>query len=147
MSPRPHELGLRTKKSPLPRTGVGQNSSAALLRSAPGSSFTLTGFPHASSVLARCATHRSRPALPGRFDAMYRFSPSGDWIGHPSCAAVFTPLASTWSTSVAVPQFENCGPAHATTAVIAAATTASADTTACLPNIAPPPLLPRHTDA
>src|SRR6185437_9544311 len=107
MSPRPHELGLRTKKSPFPRTGVGQNSSALVFSLAPGASFRLTGSPQDSTLLPRCATQRSSPALPARFEAMYRLSPSGDWIGQPSCAGVFTPTASTGSTSAAGAQAEN----------------------------------------
>src|ERR671910_2701993 len=122
MSPRPHALGLRTKKSPFPRTGVGQNSSALVFRSDPGASFRLTGLPHWSP--SRWPTHRSSaPAPPPRVDAIYRLPPSGDSIGHPSEAGVFTPTASTGSTRTAGPQAEKCGSAAATPASIPTTTT------------------------
>src|SRR6266511_4361728 len=90
MSPRPQLPGRAsrlTKNRPLPRTGVGQKSSAAELTGSP----RLCGAPHGSAVLARRATQMSRPPTPpGRFEARYRASPSGDWIGQPSTAVVFS---------------------------------------------------------
>jgi hypothetical protein len=41
-------------------------------------------------VLGRWATQMSsKPTPPGRFDAMYMLSPSGDWTGQPSRNGVF----------------------------------------------------------
>jgi hypothetical protein len=77
MSPRPQVTPATTfrltKKSPFPRTGVGQKSSAAELMGGP----RLTGAPNGASVLVRWATQMSRlrtpgddSMLPGRFEAM-----------------------------------------------------------------------------
>src|SRR5918992_3316467 len=93
MSPCPHAPGSAsrlTKNSPFLPTGVGQKSSAAELTGSP----RFWGAPHAALVLARVATQTSSPPLPpGRFDAMYRLSPSEDWIGQPSSDGV---LRSAW---------------------------------------------------
>src|SRR5918996_6614510 len=94
MSPRPQVTPaivlLLTNRRPFPWIGVGQKSSDSELIG----SGRLTGAPHGSLVLARVASQMSRPPLPpGRFEAMYRLSPSGAWIGQPSSADV---LSSAW---------------------------------------------------
>src|SRR5215203_3757081 len=77
---------LLTNRRPFPWIGVGQKSSDAELIG----SGRFTGAPQGSPALARVAAQMSRPPLPpGRFEAMYRLSPSGDWIGHPSSEGVF----------------------------------------------------------
>src|SRR5215216_2354986 len=94
MSPSPQltAVVLRlTKKSPFPRIGVGQKSSAVEFTGSP----RFTGAPHGAPTLARLATQMSRsvlvsPAKRGRVVAMYRLSPSGDWIGQPSWNVVFS---------------------------------------------------------
>src|SRR5262245_8469129 len=90
MSPWPHAPGKAsrlTKNSPALPTGVGQKSSAAELTGSP----RFCGAPQAALVLERVATQMSSPPLPpGRFDAKYRLSPSGDWIGHPSSDGVLS---------------------------------------------------------
>src|SRR5262245_16758577 len=90
MSPWPHAPGNAsrlTKNSPCVPTGVGQKSSAAELTGSP----RFCGAPHGALVLERVATQMSSPPLPpGRLDAMYRLSPSGDWIGQPSRDGVFS---------------------------------------------------------
>jgi hypothetical protein len=83
-----------TKNRRFPRTGVGQKSSAAELTG----SGRFTGAPQGALSDARCATQMSMsvlgsPGNRGRVEAMYRLSPSGDWIGHPSwCRGVFSSL-------------------------------------------------------
>ena len=110
MSPSPQlaAVDLRlTKKSPPPRTGVGQKSSAAELTGSP----RFSGAPNGASVLSRCATQMSSsPCPPGRFEAMYRLSPSGDWIGQPSSDGVFSSelLPAISSTFWAGAQAEKC---------------------------------------
>ena len=87
--------------------GVGQKSSAAELTGSP----RFSGAPKGASVLARWATQMSSgPIPPGRFDAMYRLSPSGDWIGQPSRDGVFSSelLAAISSTFWAGAQAEKC---------------------------------------
>src|SRR5918994_805089 len=89
MSPSPQlsAVVLRlTKNRPSPRTGVGQKSSAAELIGSP----RFSGAPKGASEFIRRATQISSPPYPpGRFDAMYRLSPSGAWIGQPSSDGVF----------------------------------------------------------
>src|SRR3954451_10155958 len=89
MSAPPHVPGpprSLTKRSRLPGKGVGQKSLALEFTGAP----RFTGAPHRASLLSRCATQMSLPPRPpGRLDAMYRLSPSGDWIGQPSLNTVF----------------------------------------------------------
>src|SRR5829696_8918142 len=90
MSPSPQETSATTrrltKRSPSAWSGVGQKSSEAELIG-PGK---FSGEPHGSLFLALVDTQMSRPPLPpARFEAWYRLSPSGDWIGHPSRDAVF----------------------------------------------------------
>src|SRR5689334_17045416 len=89
MSPCPHAPGsasLLTKNRPPFPTGVGQKSSAAELTGSP----RFCGAPHGALVLARVAIQMSSPPLPpGRFEAMYRLRPSGDWAGQPSSDGVF----------------------------------------------------------
>src|ERR671910_823051 len=76
-----------TKIRPSPRTGVGQKSSAAELMGAG----RFSGGPKGLLTVSRRATQMSSsPWPPGRFVAMYRLSPSGDWIGQPSRNAVFS---------------------------------------------------------
>src|SRR5918995_7051718 len=83
----PDSASLLTKNRPPPRTGVGQKSSAAELTGSP----RFCGGPQGAFVLSRRATQTSsRPRPPGRLDAMYRLSPSGDWIGQPSRNGVFS---------------------------------------------------------
>src|SRR5919109_4002126 len=90
MSARPQLPGRAsrlTKNRPLPRTGVGQKSSAAELIGSP----RFCGAPHGSAVLARRATQMSKPPTPpGRLEARYRDSPLGDWIGQPSSDVVLS---------------------------------------------------------
>src|SRR5918995_7311633 len=122
MSPKPQLPGRAsrlTKNRPFPRTGVGQKSSAVELTGSP----RFTGAPNGESVLARCATQMSRsvrvsPGKRGRFDAMYRSRPSGDWIGQPSTKGVFTSelLPAISSIFCAVPQEDRDGPATAAVA-------------------------------
>src|SRR5262249_13866620 len=85
----------------------------------------LIGAPKGSSVLSRYATQMSRLRTPGddsmlpwRFEAMYRLSPSGDWMGQPSSAVVFMSalLPAISSTFCAVLHAENCGPMDAASA-------------------------------
>jgi hypothetical protein len=62
---------LLTKKSPPPRTGVGQKSLAVELIGVP----TFSGAPQGALRLSRCATQISRsvlvsPAKRGRLEAM-----------------------------------------------------------------------------
>src|SRR5919202_1307106 len=135
MSPRPHVTSgttLRlTKKRPFPRTGVGQKSSDAELIG----SGRFTGAPQESLALARVDTQMSRPPFPpGRFEAMYRLSPSGDWIGQPSRKGVFrsTWLPSISSTFCAVLHAEKWGPADAASAAPAATMKTSTNTDARL---------------
>src|SRR5688500_2784978 len=90
MSPCPHAPGsaslLMKNKPPLP-TGVGQKSSAAEFTGSPRS----CGAPQGEVALDRVATQMSSPPFPpGRFEAMNRLSPSGDWIGQPSSDGVLT---------------------------------------------------------
>src|SRR3990170_8707216 len=110
MSPCPQAPGsasLLTKNSPFLPTGVGQKSSAAELTGSP----MFCGALHGAPVVPRVATQMSSPPLPpGRFEAMYRLSPSGDWIGQPSCDGV---LRSAWlppivSIFCAASQDEKC---------------------------------------
>src|ERR671937_1259436 len=78
--PQPPALAL-TKNRRRPRVGDGQKSSTELLTGAP----RFTGAPYGPPGSSRCATQMSCPPRPpGRFDAMKRLRPSGDWIGHPS---------------------------------------------------------------
>src|SRR4030095_516739 len=129
MSPSPQLLAVTfrlTKNRLSPRTGVGQKSSAAELTGAP----RFWGAPKGASVLLRWATQiSSPPSPPGRFEARYRLSPSGDWIGQPSRAGVFRSglLPAISSTFWAGAQPEKCvAPAAVaidpTTATIATAT-------------------------
>src|SRR5215211_169228 len=119
-----------TKKSPPPAIGVGQKSLAAEFTGAP----TFTGAPHEAALLARRATQMSMPpSPPGRFEAMYRLSPSGDSIGQPSSATVLssTLLPAISSIFCAGAQPEKCGPpAQATAANDAATATTPATATA-----------------
>src|SRR5919204_4591023 len=83
--PQPPALAL-TKNRRRPRVGDGQKSSAELFTGAP----RFTGAPYGPPGSSRCATQMSCPPRPpGRFDAMYRLRPSGDWIGQPSLYGVF----------------------------------------------------------
>jgi hypothetical protein len=83
----PGSASLLTKYSPSPPTGVGQKSSAAEFTGSP----RFTGALHGSLVLVREDTQMSiPPSPPGRFDAIYRLRPSGDWIGQPSRNSVFS---------------------------------------------------------
>src|ERR687891_742379 len=88
MSPCPQAPGsasLLTKNRPPFPTGVGQKSSAVELTGSP----RFCGAPHGALVLARVAIQMSSPPFPpGRFEARYRLSPSGDWIGQPSSDGV-----------------------------------------------------------
>src|ERR671919_617654 len=110
MSPSPQlsAVVLRlTKNRPSPRTGVGQKSSAAELIGSP----RFSGAPKGASELIRRATQISSPPYPpGRFDAMYRLSPSGAWIGQPSSDGVFNSelLAAISSIFWAGAQAEKC---------------------------------------
>src|SRR5215211_571540 len=119
-----------TKKSPPPAIGVGQKSLAAELTGAP----TFIGAPHEAALLARRATQMSMPpSPPGRFEAMYRLSPSGDSIGQPSSAMVLssTVLPAISSIFCAGAHTEKCGPpAQATAASDAATATTPATATA-----------------
>src|ERR671919_2735319 len=135
MSPRPQVTPaivlLLTNRRPLPWIGVGQKSSDSELIG----SGRLTGAPHGSLVLARVASQMSRPPLPpGRLEAMYRLSPSGDWIGHPSRDGVFRSgwLPATSSIFCARLHAEKCGPAAAANAPLEAAPITSAITSARL---------------
>src|SRR5215211_1728771 len=119
-----------TKKSPPPWIGVGQKSLAAEFTGAP----RFTGAPQGAALLARRATQMSMPpSPPGRFEAMYRLSPSGDSIGQPSSATVLSSalLPATSSIFCAGAHAEKCGPpAQATAASDAATATTPATTTA-----------------
>src|SRR5436190_8724255 len=76
-----------TNRSRLPRRELGQKSFALEYTGAP----RFCGGPQRASRLSRCATQMSLPPRPpGRLDAMYRLSPSGDWIGQPSLNCVFS---------------------------------------------------------
>ena len=76
-----------TKNRPLPRTGVGQKSSAGELTGSP----RFCGAPQGASVLGRRATQMSSPPTPpGRLEAMYSLRSSGDWMGQPSSDGVFS---------------------------------------------------------
>src|SRR4051812_39378820 len=112
MSPIPQAPGsasrLTKNRSP-PRIGVGQKSSADELTGSP----RFCGAPQGEAVVARWATQMSRsdlgsPTKRGRFDAMYRLRPSGDWWGHPSSDGVLTSelLPAISSTFWAVAQSE-----------------------------------------
>src|SRR5215204_6900647 len=87
---------LLTNRRPFPWIGVGQKSSDAELIG----SGRFTGAPQGSPALARVAAQMSSPPLPpGRFEAMYRLSPSGAWIGQPSSdgmlsSALLPPVSS-----------------------------------------------------
>src|SRR5919106_5456189 len=122
---------LLTNRRPFPWIGVGQKSSESELID----SGRLTGAPHGSLALARVATQMSRPPLPpGRLEAMYRLSPSGDWIGHPSVNAVFR---SGWFPAIssifcARLHAEKCGPPDAASAPPEARPITSANTSARL---------------
>jgi hypothetical protein len=109
----------------LPRTGVGQKSSAGELIGGP----RFSGAPNGALVLSRRATQMSsRPAPPGRFEAMYRLSPSGAWIGQPSRNGVLSSglLPAISSTLTAVSQAEKCiACATAANATMLASATAS----------------------
>src|SRR5918995_1862212 len=98
-----------TKKSPFPRTGVGQKSSAAELI---GSGRLEVG-PQGSLVDSLVTTQMSsKPFPPGRFEAMYMLRPSGEAIGQPSCCGVLAPSGVVGSsTTTALLQVEECGPA------------------------------------
>src|SRR5215204_7490403 len=119
-----------TKKRPPPLIGVGQKSLAAEFTGAP----TFTGAPHGAALFARRATQMSiPPSPPGRFEAMYRLSPSGDSIGQPSSAAVLssTLLPAISSIFCAGAHTEKCGPpAEAAAASDAATATTPATATA-----------------
>src|SRR5512145_1819718 len=110
MSPCPQAPGsasLLTKNRPPLPTGVGQKSSAAELTGSPR--FCMA--PQGELVLARVAVQMSSPPLPpGRFEAMYRLRPSGDWIGQPSSDGVLSSelLPPTSSIFCAVVQSANC---------------------------------------
>src|ERR671910_3442727 len=110
MSPSPQlsAVVLRlTKNRPSARTGVGQKSSAAELIGSP----RFSGAPKGASELIRRATQISSPPYPpGRFDAMYRLSPSGAWIGQPSRDGVFNSVLFAAISSIfwAGAQSENC---------------------------------------
>jgi signal transduction histidine kinase len=83
-----------TKNSPRLPTGVGQKSSAAEFTGSP----RFVGAFQGTLVEARVATQMSSPPIPpGRFEAMKRLRPSGDWIGHPSTDGVFT---SAWFPAI-----------------------------------------------
>jgi hypothetical protein len=114
-----------TKKSPFPRTGVGQKSSAAELIG----SGRLEAGPQGSLVDSLVTTQMSSsPFPPGRFDAMYMLRPSGEEMGQPSCWGVLTPSGvAEFSTITALPQVEKCGPAAA--AAAAARTSRAVPTT------------------
>src|SRR5919106_5825162 len=122
---------LLTNRRPSPLIGVGQKSSESELID----SGRLTGAPHVSLAFARVATQMSRPPLPpGRLEAMYRLSPSGDWIGHPSRDAVFR---SGWFPGIssifcARLHSEKCGPAAAVIAPPETVPITSASTSARL---------------
>src|ERR671919_1834791 len=135
MSPRPQVTPaivlLLTNRRPFPWIGVGQKSSDSELIG----SGRLTGAPHGSLVLALVDTQMSRPPLqPGRLEAMYRLSPSGDWIGHPSRDGVFR---SGWFPAIssifcARLHSEKCGPAVAVIAPSETVPITSASTSARL---------------
>src|SRR5690349_11072261 len=88
MSPPPQGVGpvpsagrSETKSSDRPCTGVGQKSADAVLMGAP----RLRGVPQGSPMLARSAAQISLPpAVPGRFDANNKLSPSAVSMGQPS---------------------------------------------------------------
>src|ERR671933_747365 len=90
MSPSPQLPGsasLLTKNRPPPRIGVGQKSSEAELTGSP----RFSGGPHGACRFGRWETQMSSPPCPpDRLEARYRLRPSGDWIGHPSSAAVLS---------------------------------------------------------
>src|SRR5215210_562357 len=99
-----------TKNSPPPRIGVGQKSSDIELTG----SGRFSGAPQGASLDSLCATQmsmsvRGSPAERGLVEAMYRLSPSGDWIGQPSCTAEFNSalVPRTLSASTAVAHGEN----------------------------------------
>jgi hypothetical protein len=114
-----------TKKSPFPRTGVGQKSSAAELID----SGRLVAGPQGSLVDSLVTTQMSsKPFPPGRFEAMYMLRPSGEAIGQPSCWGVLTPPGVAGSSTItALVQVEKCGPAAA--AAAAARTSRAVPTT------------------
>src|ERR1700752_1370314 len=109
-----------TKNRPPFPTGVGQKSAAVELTGSP----RFCGAPHGALVLARVAIQMSSPPFPpGRFEAMYRLRPSGDWIGQPSSDGVlsselFPPVSSIFC---AVDQTEVCVAATAAAARLSAA--------------------------
>src|SRR5215217_445614 len=107
---RPGSTRRLTKNSPPPRIGVGQKSSAVELTGSP----RFCGAPQGASLDSRRATQMSMsvlrsPSERGRVEAMYRLRPSGDWIGQPSCTAVFSSLLvpNTLSALTAGAQGEN----------------------------------------
>src|SRR5918996_599744 len=122
---------LLTNRRPFPWIGVGQKSSESELIG----SGRFTGALHGARALARVDTQMSRPPLPpGRFEAMYRLRPSGDWIGHPSVNGVFR---SGWFPAIssifcAGLHAEKCGPADAAIAPPETAPITSANTSARL---------------
>src|SRR5215207_623609 len=131
LSPVPQLAGssLLTKNRPFPRTGVGQKSSTVELTGSP----RFCGAPHGALVLDRRATQMSSPPTPpGRFEAMYRLRPSGDWIGQPSIDPVFSssllpPMSSMFWAGA---HSEKWGPAEAIPASITTMTDAPASAAA-----------------
>src|SRR5919106_6573772 len=118
----PSMARLLTKKSPRPWTGVGQKSLAVELIGEP----RFWGAPQGAFTLWRCATQMSRsvrvsPAKRGLLEAIYRLSPSGDWIGQPSSEGVFSSLLvpGTCSALIAGAQGEKPGIAWAAEALTA----------------------------
>src|SRR6266542_3774277 len=131
LSPMPQLPGssLLTKKRPFPRTGVGQKSSAVELTGSP----RFCGAPQGALVPDRRATQMSSPPTPsGRFEAMYRLRPSGDWIGQPSIHSVFSSslLPSISSIFCAGLHSEKWGPAEAMPASTTTMTNAPASAAA-----------------
>jgi hypothetical protein len=79
-------------------------------------------------VLSRRATQMSRsPCPPGRVEAMYTLSPSGDWIGQPSMNRVFSSellpaiSSSFWACPHGEKSIASATPASGTTLTIATA--------------------------
>src|SRR4029453_1444242 len=121
---------LLTKSRPPPCSGVGQNSSAAELIAS-----RFTGAPQPPLLLDLVATQMSRPpSPPGRFEAMYRLRPAGDWSGEPSSDMVFSSELLPGIVSIFSARLHavKCGPAVAASAAPDTAPTASANASAHL---------------
>ena len=87
----PQAARSETNSSLPPPSGVGQNSWSPVLIAEPR--FVIG--PHVDRLFGRSATQMSFfPNPPARVEATYSFRPSGDLIGQPSWAAVFTSVTA-----------------------------------------------------